>query len=381
MSLSRRHLGVGVGALAFAILALVSGFDRMSEQRPAFGRFVPAFMASYSQVRASADLLASGDFDEASRAATKAVRKDPMDARSMGFLGAAQLQTGRPQEAHTAFIQATRLSKREPFSQVYLFEQELAIGSYARAATRLDMFLRSINGGEMAQAMLAHFEQQAGAGAFLVEKLAGNPRWAAAYLRAEGMGSDRLRKRAAFLGSDDAGLDAIGCEPVLPMIRELARLNFRADAEQVTGRHCPELVPTGAIADADFKRFGNEDWPIGWRRQRSGDVRVTRLAGDEPRIELENRSSVTRMVLSQPVSLDEGTYRLRAKVDGPGGQDLVASLNCTTPSRPRAGRARLDREGQILTPPVCDDAVLSLWLRPGSGRVVVDKVELERVSP
>ena len=104
-------------------------------------------------------------------------------------------------------------------------------------------------------------------------------------------------------------------------------------------------------------------------------------SGDKPRIEIENRSSVTRLVLSQPVDLLPGTYALRAKVDGPGGQHLAASLNCTTPSRPRVRRARLDREGQQLVAPQCSDAVLSLWLRPGSGRVVVDRVELEPVTP
>ena len=85
-------------------------------------------------------------------------------------------------------------------------------------------------------------------------------------------------------------------------------------------------------------------------------------------------------MLSQPVGLGPGAYLVRAKVDGPGGQDLSVSLDCSKPSRPRARRERIDREGQRVIAPACPDAVLSLWLRPRSGRVVIDRVELLPVN-
>ncbi|QPC98026.1 hypothetical protein [Qipengyuania soli] len=379
--MGRRHLATGVGVLAFAFLALVNGFDRMSEQRPSFGRFVPQTFAATSSRRAAADFLLEPDVQAARGAAAAAITKDPLEARSLGFLGTALLQSGQVLPAHRAFLQAAKLSKREPLSQLYFFEQELSVGSYARAAARLDAFLRSVANRDVAQVMLAMFEERAGNGAYLTQRLADSPRWADAYLRAEGADPERLRKRATFLARSDVSLDAIGCDAVLPMIRELGRLNFRTEADSVTRRHCPGRAPEGDIADAEFEAFGDDTAPLGWRRYRSGDVRVTRLAGDEARIELENRSSVTRLVLSQPVSLAPGSYVIRAKVDGPGGQDLVASLNCTTPSRPRAQRQRIDRDGQTLTAVTCADAVLGLWLRPGSGRVVVDRIELSPLNP
>ena len=377
----RRDVGIGVCVLAFVFLVLSSGFDRLSEQRPWFGRFVPDAIATHSLTRDAADTLAVQNAREARAAAMLAVVSDPLDARTLGFLGAAALRLKDNDKAHSAFRQADRLSRREPLSQIYFFDRELAIGSYRRAAERLDLFLRSVNGRETAQIMLSMFETRAGESTYLASRLASSPRWAQAYLQGTGKDTDRLRQRAGFLASADPALDRIGCAAVVPMIAELVRLNYRAEAEELVRRHCPSMVPAGTIADGAFEHFGDDGRPLGWRRYRSGDVRVSRLAGDKPRIEIENRSSVTRLVLSQPVELAPGTYTLRAKVDGPGGQHLAASLNCTTPSRPRVGRARLDREGQQLVAPQCSDAVLSLWLRPGSGRVVVDRVELEPVTP
>lgn len=380
MTFAHRHLLAGVGAVVFALLALVSGLDRMSEQRPSLGRLVPPALAANSSTRAAADALAAEEYATAARAARVAIRRDPLEARNLAFLGAAYLQSGDTIAAHAAFRQAAALGKREPLSQIYFFEQELAIGSYARAAQRLDAFLRSVNGREVAQTMLAMFEQRAGASAYLARMLATSPRWSNAYLRAEGASPERLRQRAAFLARPEAGLDALGCSPLQPMIAELLRLNLRKDAENVLRRHCPTQVPQGQIADAEFERFGDDTVLLGWQRFRSGDLRVTRLASGGARVELENRSSVTRPVLLQPVALDPGRYLVRAKVDGPGGQGLAVSLDCTKPARPRAARARIDREGQQIIAVACPDAVLSLWLRPGSGRVVVDRVDLVRIN-
>ena len=381
MITGRAHLGIGVGALVFALLCLFSGFDRMSEQRPAFARFVPAPFASLSLTRQAADTLVSGDARQAEGVARAAVLRDPLNAQAMGFLGAALHAQGNFPEAHAAFLQADRLSRREPLSQIYLFEQEIALGSYSRAAERLDLFLRAVNGKGIAQAMLAIFEERAGDSSELARRLIGNPRWAEAYLKLDLADLSVLRQRAAFLSREDEALDGLGCDVVRPMIAELARRNLRREAEDVTLRHCPKVPVEGPIADPEFDAFGDEEAPIGWRRYRSGDVRVSRLAGDGARVELENRSSVTRLVLSQPVALAPGTYLLRAKVDGPGGEDLVAAIHCTTPSRPRVGRERIDRKGQRVVAPACPDAVLSLWLRPGAGRVVVDSVELNSLTP
>ena len=290
---------------------------------------------------------------------------------------------GEGPRADAIFSVIERMSRREPMAQIHFFERELASGDYAGAAGRLDAVLRASKENAVTQAMLSSLERSADGRSALALRLSDSPRWADAYLRRSGAPTADLRARAQILGRADGGIAVLGCEATLPMISELARRNFRADAEAIASRHCPEAAPGSVLADAEFENFGSEGpaAAIGWRRYRTGDLRVTRLSGDEARIEIENRSSVTRLVISQPLAVDAGSYLVKAKVDGPGGQRLLATIDCTTPSRPRASRQRVDREGQRVSAPDCDDAILSLWLRPGGGRVVIDRIELERVSP
>ena len=378
MRQARLQLGASLAALAFAVLVLLSGFDRISETRQSFARFVPAALQVGAAKRLAASALSGGDYELAAKRAAIAVANDPLDPRGLSFLGAARTLAGNEGRAHASFAVVQRISAREPLAQIHFFTRELAAGDHGAAARRLDTMLRANRANDVTQAMLSLLEQSAEGRTALAKRLSDSPRWGEAYLRATGAEDSELRARARILGRADSGIDALGCEATLPMIRELARRNLRADAEQVAARHCVEAVPEGPVADAGFTAFASEApaAALGWRRQRSGDLRVTRLAGDAARIEIENRSSVSRLVVSQPVALAPGPYVLTAKVDGPGAQRLVAAIDCETPRRPRAVRQRIDREGQRLDAPGCDKAVLSLWLRPGAGRVVIDRVAL-----
>ncbi|MBX7495290.1 hypothetical protein K3172_05415 [Qipengyuania sp. 6B39] len=377
------RLAVTLGVVAFAFLALVSGFDRMSETRQSFARFVPQFMQVGAAKRLAAKALGEGDNATASTLATLAIAHDPLDPRGMAYLGAAASGTGADRDAAEAFAQAERISRREPLAQVWHFGESLARGDYDGAAERLDAVLRANDNGEVSQFLLSQLEQSAEGRTALAARLGASPRWADAYLGAVKADDAVLRARAAVLAQESSGITELGCDATLPMIRELARRNYRADAEGIARRHCPAAEPGGLLADADFAAFGSEDasGAIGWQRYRTGEVRVTKLAGEEARLEVESRSSVTRLVVAQPVALDAGTYVIRAKVDGPGAQRLAATLNCKAPARPRAIRERIDREGQRLVATGCPDAVLSLWVRPGAGRVVIDRVELKPLNP
>ena len=365
-------------AIVFAGLALVSGFDRVSETRHTFTRFVPEGMQVGAAKRLAARALSAGEYPEAGRHALTAIAHDPLDPRGLSFLGAAASLQGDESRADTVLAVAERVSRRDPMAQIHFFARELDRGEYAAAAERLDAVLRSTRGNTVTQEMLAMLERSPQGRRALAERLPNSPHWARVYLADAGAASNQLRSRARILGQRDDGIAALGCDATLPMIGELARRNFRAEAELVAANHCPAAQPSGLVADPEFENFGTESASaaIGWRRYRSGDLRVTRLAGDEARIEVENRSSVTRLVIAQPVVLAAGAYVAQAKVDGPGGQRLIAALNCTTPTRPRPVRERLDRDGQRLDAPGCDEAVFSLWLRPGGERVVIDRVTL-----
>lgn len=383
MNAARLQVAATFGVILFVALILLSGFDRVSETRQSFARFVPDPFQVGAAKRLAAARLSEGDAGAAARFARLAVAHDPLDPRGLSFLGVAATLQGEGPRADAIFSVTERISRREPMAQIHFFERELASGDYAGAAGRLDAVLRAGKDNSVTQAMLSLLERSAEGRSALARRLSDSPRWADAYLRRTGAPTPNLRARAQILGRADGGIAVLGCEATLPMIGELARRNFRSDAEAIAARHCPEADPGGVLADAEFKNFGAEGpaTAIGWRRYRTGDLRVTRLSGDEARIEIENRSSVTRLVISQPLAVDAGSYLVKAKVDGPGGQRVLATIDCTTPSRPRASRQRVDHEGQRVSAPDCDDAILSLWLRPGNGRVVIDRIELERVSP
>ena len=378
MKNERLQLVATILAIVFAGLALVSGFDRVSETRHTFTRFVPEGMQVGAAKRLAARALSAGENSAAERHALTAIAHDPLDPRGLSFLGAAASLQSDGDRADTVLAVAERISRRDPMAQIHFFARELDRGEYGAAAERLDAVLRSTRGNTVTQQMLAMLERSPQGRRALAERLPDSPHWARVYLADAAATSDQLRNRAQILGERDDGIASLGCDATLPMISELARRNFRAAAELVAASHCPAARPPGLVADPEFENFGSEitEAAIGWRRYRSGDLRVTRLAGDEARIEVENRSSVTRLVIAQPVVLDAGTYVAQAKVDGPGGQRLIAALNCTTPSRPRPIRERLDRDGQRLDATGCEEAVLSLWLRPGGERVVIDRVTL-----
>lgn len=383
MNAARLQVGATFGMLLFVALVLLSGFDRVSETRQSFARFVPDSLQVGAAKRLAAAQLSEGNAAAAERSARLAVEHDPLDPRGLSFLGVAATLQGEGPRADAIYSVTERISRREPMAQIHFFERELARDDYAGAAARLDAVLRSGKDNTVTQAMLSLLERSVEGRSALARRLSDSPRWADAYLRRTSAPTPDLRARAQILSRADGGIAVLGCEATLLMIGELARRNFRADAEAIAARHCPEANPGSVLADATFENFGTEGpaAAIGWRRYRTGDLRVTRLSGDEARIEIENRSSVTRLVISQPLAIDGGIYAVKAKVDGPGGQRVLAKIDCTTPSRPRASRQRIDREGQHVSAPDCDDAILSLWLRPGSGRVVIDRVELEPVTP
>ncbi|MFA6219441.1 MAG: hypothetical protein WC692_06645 [Erythrobacter sp.] len=386
MSGSRARSGAGfaIALLAialFSVLVLVSGFDRMSETRGSFERFVPAAMQVGAAKRRAAAALSAQDYAGATRAARAAVLRDPLDARGLAFLASARLLAGDGAGAHRGFAISRRLGRREPLTQIYFLSSSVDRGDFEQAAFELDALLRSARSdAAVAQTYFSLLEQSEAGRRALGERLARNPRWAAIYLRAPGTDTDTLRARGNFLARADNGLGRLGCAATLPMIGELAQHNFRREAEALAARHCDRVARGGLLVDPQFLLFGDgEAGVLGWRRYNTGDVRVTRLAGERARIELENRASVTRPVLAQPVALDAGAHMLKAKVDGPGGERLMAAVGCGVPERPRATRERIDRQGLELTAPACDNQLLGLWLRPGVGRVVIDSLELAPV--
>jgi hypothetical protein len=112
----------------------------------------------------------------------------------------------------------------------------------------------------------------------------------------------------------------------------------------------------------------------------SGDIalRVVDKPGGGRALAMRNRGTVSRMVLSQAVSLAPGVYRLTGKVT-PGR--VAGSVGCgAPPTLPRLGDGDVATGGQLLRVPECSRLELGLWLRPGGDETELDSIALEKVG-
>lgn len=375
MSRQRRRWLAMLGAFLFGVLAIFSGADRLSEMQPAMARLVPdAFRAGAWRVAAVGQLTRGGK--PATSYAGNAVSADPLDPRGPSFLAAALLTQGDRTRAADAFAVADRLGMREPLVQAFYFDEAAAKSDFREAARRLDIILRA----HPRLASISHFftvlEASDAGRAELANRLFADPRWAAAYLSDFRASDEVLRSRARFLSANARYLN-VGCEPIDALVRELAKRNFRADAKDLAAAFCEPASSDNVLADADFERFGADD-PFGWRRHGSGDVRIEAIGGSEKSIEIDNRANVTRLVLSQPVTLTEGSYDLHGTVSGAGKGRITASLGCGSVGQPSAAGSL--STGQRITAPSCPDQVLGIWVRPGEGTVRLASVRLTEAA-
>lgn len=364
-------------ALAFAILALFSGLDRMSQSQPGVARLVaPPFRAEAALAETSA-AIARGDGERATLLAAEAIASSPFDLRGPSMWAAGKLAAGDRKAADAGFGVADGPGLRSPLVQAYFFDRALAAGDVMAAGERLDILLR-VHPSLVRQGYFFSALEASEAGRTeLARRLLDAPSWSAAYLSAWEAGDDVLRARAAYLSSGEGGV-VLGCKRIDPMMRELARRNFRAEAQRLAQVQCPDRTTAQAIADPGFDAVGGND-AFGWQRHGSGDVRITSIGDGDRQVELQNRSGVTRLVLSQPVALEDGEYRVFASVSGRGRDSVVASLDCGEARRPARTGGSLGR-GQLLRASGCNDAVLGIWLRPRSGVVRLDAMRIERVG-
>lgn len=363
-------LAATIAALLFAGLALFTGIDRYSAHMPSAVRLVPDdFRVDAARSRAAAS-LAAGDYAAARAAAERAIRRDPLDPRGPAFLAAALQMSGEDVRAGIAFRQAATLGWHEPLTQAYWFTRAIGQGNPAAAALRLDALLRAHPDFAPAQDYLRILETSSAGRRAVLERVSGDTRWASIYLSAF-EGSDAiLRERARFIASEAENGLAFGCERTLPMVRELARRQYRVEANLLLAAQCPEQRESGALADAGFERFGEDALSgLGWRRHGSGDVRITPVGGEDRGIEMANRSGVTRLVLSQPVALAPGRHVVRGNLTG-GDDSLLVSLDCGKPARPKTLSQDISA-GVMLAAPDCANQILGLWLRPGGSAVML----------
>ncbi|MEB3415675.1 hypothetical protein VCJ71_06315 [Alteriqipengyuania sp. WL0013] len=361
----RLRIAASGAILAFVALALLSGLDRMSALSPSLARLVPpAFAAEAAKVRARSALL---EGQGAVAAARDAVAANPYDARALGLLGAALLRDGQGEQAEAVFRLSAQLGWRDGATQLYWFEAARQAGAWDDAALRADAILRDDPQFPQGEVLLAAFDEEAARKA-LARRVAARPGWAARFLNP---GSDvpveALRARAALFAAPSLADTPFGCDEPAQLARRLLANGERQAAEDLWRVHCPEQASDGAIADPKFAGDGRS--PFGWQRHPAGDLAI-RAAGEGEGLVLENDGAVTRLALSQAVTLAPGRYRVALR--GDAGAAAV-TVDCGAPKRPGSVSA-----ASLIEVPACDNRMLGIWMRPRSA-ARLEQIRLEAV--
>lgn len=376
------RVALGAVAVLYAFAAWGNGMDRASRDFPSAARLVPTPFRAEADRSAAASALSRQQPHLAAALANAALRHDPVDARSTALLGAARLLDRDPQAAEAAFRVSARFGWRDPLTQAYWYETALGLGDYDLAAMRLDALLRSGAALVPAEVLLAPIEATPQGRIALARRLARLPVWADRYLAPPGdLARDALIRRAEVVAAL-RDTRSLGCARVGALTRALLERGERARAQSVWQAHCPLSRIGSGIVDADFGQIGRDggEAPFGWNRHVHADVdaEFAPLPGGGAELRLRNAAPTSRLVLSQAVQLAPGRILLQAQITvggKPAGDRLVAALTCGMTDRlPGNIVGDLAFGGQTLAGPACDDAILSLWLKPGPDEVSISQL-------
>ena len=372
----------------YLLAAWGSGFDRLSATLPALERLVPGPLRAQADRSAATIALARGNAATALERAAHAVRNDSLDPLSTSLLGSARQYRRDGRGAEAAFRIAAARGWRDRLTQLYWYDAALGAGEVERAALRADALLRADPEFAAAGQLLAPLEASAKGRTALARRLAGNPSWAAAYLKvsadidAKHVG---LKGEIALLAARQG--EALRCDNSRGLVAVLVERGMRREAERLWRAACGSDALGGeaenGLADGGFEQLAaaSAASPFGWRKYARGDVFIESVAGEASgsALSLRNSASVSRIVLSQALALAPGLYRVRAKIR-PARGAVAISLACGAEARrPELVRGDPAASGQLLEIGACENQVLGLWLRPGTGEVTIDDVAIERV--
>ena len=299
--------------------------------------------------------------------APDAIRADPLDPRGLGALAATQLASGDGGSAAETMTLADHLGRRDPLVQAYFLDRALTRDDAGYAASRLDAMLR-VNPSLVSQHVLFAMVEDSEAGRMVLRRqITGGVPWGPAYLTGLGVDDEVLAARAGIMGEGSEGTRP-SCERLRPMIEELGKRRMIAEARKLAHARCGGRETNGYLTDPRFTAVGASRI-VGWQRHASGDVSVGQTQGG---VELVNRSTATRLVLSQPVTLAEGEFRAVVEAETGTANAISVSLDCGEPQRPLS-RPTIQSTG-------CEDQVLGVWLAPRSGPVRLRSLTVEPVT-
>lgn len=373
--------------LAYAVLAWGSGIDRMANPSPLLKGLVPEQLLARTHIHTAAAALDRGETKAALHAASSAVRANPLEPLALSLLGYARLQDNDPTGANAAFLVAAHGGWRDLLTQLYWYDEAMRLGDVDRAAIRADAAWRVFPDLPAARELLVPLEATEAGRAAISRRMGFQPSWSKVYFQVDAKTDPAVIRAKADVALAMPPLhSAVGCNIFQELARGLLRIGERGSAAAIWSANCSEsqLAESGLV-DGDFSSYATteEDQPFGWMRYPTADVSVDTVEATPGNwaVEAMNTASVRKIVLSQPLGLSAGTYRLRAKVTSSGRPvtaRLEGALACEgVPGRVANVVGDMGRApGQLLTVESCAQPVLSLWLTGGAGPLMIDDISL-----
>jgi len=373
-------------------LAIVSGLDRASPEKPALSRFVPAPFAAVSlRVRASR-ALDQHDYGSAEALARTLIRAAPVEPESTAILGSARLGLGDANGAERAFLVAGQFGWRTPITQYYWMREALAVGDYRVASLRLDAMLRQDPKLVSVRDLMEPLESTEAGRQALAQRLAGRPSWLELYVSSVFDLPVQVISYRADVADRMAALGVpLGCQGAGPLVTALVNYNQARRAHRMWRQQCPS-AGTGLLADPDFANLEvhNSFSPFDWVVIGDSDVSLS-LSNPEDgarHLVLASSASFTRKILNQMVILPPGTYRLSWQARTDSGQPsprIAVAASCQADAADWLP-ARGDAASGIFTAdftvdPSCPARWIGFAILPGSETLSLGQIGLRRMMP
>jgi hypothetical protein len=359
----------------YGVMALGSGLDRISVDRPEVADTVPMVFASRALPALWQGAATRGDRPAMEHLARLAVDRAPLQSSSTALYGVTQQQANHAAAADSAFRVAARLGWRVPATQAYWMQQGLISGDFTTAALRFDALLRLDLPVPNLPAIEEVFESNPFAASALIDQMGARPPWLDAYVAETGdLSGDRLSRRLDMLGlMAQAGITT-SCDKAAAPSENLVAHGQVAQARQFWALACggtvDSLVTDGNLAHL---QLDNGEGPFRWTYAANGDV-TSSLVPDAPRrgqwLEAQNASSVSIPLLRQRIVVAAGQYRVVwSSATGASGPVFYPATGCSHDDVAPLRDIRQSGDGWQANFTVnrnCDGAWLEFWMAGGA---------------
>lgn len=255
--------------------------------------------------------LEQGDIPEAQRLATLAFSESPMNAKAAELLARAQ-GPGQTVRARSIYQHASRLSRRENLTQLWLMNDAVQRGDYALAFDHADVLLRRrawprANIFDIFNSLLDRDVARKQLALLLVS----DPPWRSEYLSAAGR---RAAPAAAVQLISDLAASPSPAEmkDLAPLVQRLISNQNFSEALKVWKTAHRGSMDAALVHDADFSG-GPGETPFDWQAPRARGAEVEWLSDQDQAGGIVLRHdlySSVAPILRQMTLLKPGAYRL-----------------------------------------------------------------------